>query len=97
MGNVNRGSFPGKAGRVIASILREVPFKSLCVFGGDTLMGIIKETGSESIEAVSEILPGVAFTKVSTRTGTIMLLSKPGGYGGDDVILRIIQHIKGKC
>jgi len=57
-------------------------------------MGIIKETGSDSIEAVSEIVPGVAFTKVQTNSGTLHLFSKPGGYGGKDVILKIIQNIK---
>jgi len=93
--NFQSGTFSEKAGKVISSILQEIPFKALCVFGGDTLMGIIKETGSDSIEAVSEIVPGVAFTKVQTNGGTLQLLSKPGGYGGKDVILKIIKNIKG--
>lgn len=93
--NFHSGTFSEKAGKVISSILQEISFKALCVFGGDTLMGIIKGTGSDSIEAVSEIVPGVAFTKVQTNGGTLQLLSKPGGYGGKDVILKIIQNIKG--
>jgi D-threonate/D-erythronate kinase len=92
--NFHSGTFSEKAGKVIYSIIQKVPFKILCVFGGDTLMGIIKETGSDSIEAVSEIVPGVAFTKVQTNSGTLHLFSKPGGYGGKDVILKIIQNIK---
>ena len=87
-------SFLKKTGRIISAILKEIRVQNLCVFGGDTLMAIMQESGGRYIEAKNEILSGVACAKTNLDSGTITLLSKPGGYGERDVIMKIINHIK---
>ncbi len=87
-------SFSRQTGHIISAILDEVNINTLCIFGGDTLMAIMQESGGRYIEAKNEILPGVACAKTNLYSGTITLLSKPGGYGERDVIMKIINHIK---
>ena len=57
-------------------------------------MAIMQESGGRYIEAKNEILPGVAYAKTILNSGIINLLSKPGGYGEKDVIMKILNHIK---
>lgn len=78
-------------GRIVSSVLNELPVHTLSVFGGDTLMGVMHETGCEYIEPKSEIIPGVSMSVITFKSGKIHLLSKPGGYGEKDVILKIIK------
>ncbi len=92
--NRNHQLFSKQTGRIISAILNEIRISTLCVFGGDTLMEIMKESGSKYVEAKKEILTGVAYAKTNTCAGTIHLLSKPGGYGERGVILKIINHVK---
>ena len=90
----NYQSFSMQTGSIISAILNEVPITVLCVFGGDTLTGILKKSGGKYIETKNEILPGVSCTTADISSGTIYLLSKPGGYGDKDEILKIINHFK---
>jgi len=83
-----------KIGLIITNILNEINFGILCVFGGDTLGGIMNELGCESIKPQSEIIPGVALSLAYSKFGEISLISKPGGYGEKDIILKIINHFK---
>ena len=83
-----------KPGTLVSSILNEVAVSSLCVFGGDTLTGIMDMMGCDSIEPQREIFPGVALASVQSNFGKIHLMSKPGGYGQEELILQIINHIK---
>jgi len=81
-------------GLIVSNILNEIPFKTLCVFGGDTLTGILNKIECNSIEPKSEIISGVALALIDSRIGKIHLISKPGGYGKKDVILQIVNHKK---
>jgi D-threonate/D-erythronate kinase len=92
--NRNHKLFSKQTGKIISAILNEIRISTLCVFGGDTLMGIMKEAGGKYFEAKNEILPGVAHAKTNISAGTIHILSKPGGYGEKDIILKIINHVK---
>ncbi len=92
--NMNSKLFSKKIGQIIAALLQVIHVNTLCVFGGDTLMSIMRETGAGVIEAKTEILPGVAYTKTSLHSGEICLLSKPGGYGEENGIVEIINRVK---
>jgi len=98
-GKRNLQLFSKQTGKIISAIIDEIRVTILCVFGGDTLTGIMNELEDKYIEAKNEILPGVAITKININSGSIYLLSKPGGYGEKDVIMKIIKHTKysGKC
>ena len=95
--NLGKGYFHSvsiKIGELVSEILNEVTVDTLCVFGGDTLTGIMDKMGCESIQPQSEIFPGVALASVQSEFGKIHLISKPGGYGSDKLIWQIINHLR---
>ncbi|MBT3385234.1 MAG: hypothetical protein HN778_11595 [Prolixibacteraceae bacterium] len=95
--NSGKGHFKSvskQIGLIVSNILEEIPFSTLGVFGGDTLNGIMNLLGCDSIEPESEIYTGVALSSVYTKFGKMHLITKPGGYGKKDVILKILSHIK---
>jgi uncharacterized protein YgbK (DUF1537 family) len=65
---------------------------ALIVFGGDTAFGILDALGRPAIHPVLEILPGVPLS----RTGGLFLVTKAGGFGPPDVLVRI-REIMGKA
>jgi len=64
------------------------PRFALVVFGGDTLAGIARANGWKGFVPRDEILPGVAVCEVREQRG-LVLLTKPGGFGDEDVLLRL--------
>jgi D-threonate/D-erythronate kinase len=82
-------------GRIVAKILSERmaatgtdrPDVALVVFGGDTLAGIAQANGWEGFVPRDELLPGVALSEVPGAG--LALISKPGGFGKDDVLLQL--------
>jgi uncharacterized protein YgbK (DUF1537 family) len=81
-------------GSIVAAIINEVDIRSLCVIGGDTLMGITDRLNCDFIAPKTEILPGVGFSLASIQNQSIQILTKPGGYGEEDVIVQIFNVIK---
>ncbi len=84
---------PKQIGRMVAEIFKESSFTMLCVFGGDTLNGILNALGAESIEPNRELFPGVALASVFGTFGKIHLITKPGGYGEKNEIVKIFNQI----
>lgn len=84
--------FSKQTGKIISAIIDEIRITTLCVFGGDTLIAVMNELGGKYFKAKNEMLPGVAISKTNISTGSIYLLSKPGGYGERDIIMKIIKH-----
>lgn len=87
-------------GRIVAAILSKRrageelsgPDFTLVVFGGDTLAGIARANGWEGFVPRAEMLPGVALSEIP-ETG-LALVSKPGGFGNDDVLLKLREAIR---
>jgi uncharacterized protein YgbK (DUF1537 family) len=66
-------------------------FKTLIVFGGDTLMGIAGAMSWNSFVPRGELEPGVT---VATPAGSeLCVISKAGGFGDADVLNRIVSKI----
>ena len=81
-------------GQFIARILETCDIGILIVVGGDTLMALVSEMNIPFLHPVKEVLPGVVLSKVKIKGQSTYLVTKPGGYGEKDTLLRIIQHIK---
>jgi len=81
-------------GIIARFIMEHIPYKTIVVFGGDTLMGIIKSLNCNYIEPESEILPGVAISLTVWEEKQLQLITKPGGYGDENVIFQISKHFK---
>lgn len=85
-------------GRTVAGILRRTAVDALVVFGGDTLFGIVAALGFPVLRSVGEVFPGVAAARISGaaladslpgRVHDLVVVSKAGGFGGEDVLARI--------
>ncbi|MHB8065070.1 MAG: four-carbon acid sugar kinase family protein [Ruminiclostridium sp.] len=69
---------------------------SLVVFGGDTAIQIIEAIECVGLTPLEEIVPGVAVSKAIGKYGEVTLISKAGGFGERDVLLKIQDYLRGR-
>ncbi len=85
-----------RQGRLVASLIERVGFDTLIVFGGDTLIAIMRAVGIDSLAPLEEITAGVPVSLASVRSGKrLLVVSKAGGFGGDRVLERIDRYLDG--
>jgi uncharacterized protein YgbK (DUF1537 family) len=65
----------------------------LVVFGGDSLLGIIKSLNYSSLIPIKEILPGTVISRPVAETGSGLLVTKAGAFGEKDLIQKIAEII----
>ena len=66
---------------------------ALAVFGGDTLFALAQALGVAAIEPLGELSPGVVLSRAQGALGGFTLVSKAGGFGGEDVLCSIRQAL----
>ena len=76
-------------GQLVSDLIKEQNIRNMIVFGGDTLIGILKNIKCQYIIPVSEIFPGVVFTKAVGKETAINVITKAGGFGEENIIERI--------
>lgn len=81
-------------GQLVSELIREHEIRNLIIFGGDTLMGILKNIGCQYIIPVSEIFPGVVFTRAVGKDTAINVITKAGGFGEESIIERINEFLE---
>jgi uncharacterized protein YgbK (DUF1537 family) len=69
---------------------------TLVVFGGDTAIHIMEAIECFGLRSLEEIVPGVAVAKAVGKYGEIILISKAGGFGEKDVLIKIQNYLKEK-
>ena len=80
---------------LIASLLQVIQIEVLVIFGGDTALAILKALQLKRMEAVSEIIPGVALLKpLNGMTNPIYIVTRPGGFGEENHIGLIENFFK---
>ena len=81
-------------------VLPAVPFADvIAVFGGDTLLGLIKELSLTGLRPCREILPGVVLSKAERLLESerdLWIVSKSGGFSGKNIIPEIIRLLNGE-
>ncbi len=80
-------------GIVTRMILERVNPDILCIFGGDTLLGIMKELGADVIYPEREILPGIVLGTALCGGRVQKIVTKAGSFGGTDVIRQIGEKL----
>ena len=83
-------------GEIASQVLERTSFRLLTVFGGDTLVAVARALGWCGLLPQDEILPGVVVSRVSGSTDELLLVSKAGGFGPEDVLLRIKDLLGGR-
>ena len=81
-------------GQLVSDLIREHEIRNLIIFGGDTLMGILKNIGCQYIIPMSEIFPGVVFTRAVGKDTAINVITKAGGFGEESIIERINEFLE---
>ena len=75
--------------RTLDRAAEEAPIRNLVVFGGDTLLGIADKIGCHLMRPLQEIVPGVVLARFENCRLALNVISKAGGFGGEDVVARI--------
>ncbi len=63
--------------------------------GGDTAMAILRAAGRSTLDVSCELLPGIACARLAVGERNIWLVTKAGGFGAPDALLRIGQRLRG--
>lgn len=64
----------------------------MCV-GGDTLLALMQSVGVHELVPVCELSKGVVLTSFRYREREIYIMTKSGGFGDDELIVRLAENI----
>jgi len=83
-------------GELAKRVSEKEKFAGLVLTGGDVAMSVLKSMGIRRLRLEKEILPGIPLT---TTTGGeydgLKIVTKAGGFGGENALLEIVQQLKG--
>ena len=68
----------------------------LVVTGGETAKHIARRLQAQEIRVLHEVQPGIPLCLMHTPCGVIPLVTKAGGFGGDDVFTQCVQAMTGE-
>ncbi len=88
-----RRLIPEAHGQIADFLARNHMDITVLTTGGDTLMGYMKLIGCTQIRPVCEIEPGVVVSELENRGFLQQVISKSGGFGTEDVLVRIAEKI----
>lgn len=82
-------------GRSVADILREGKFATALLTGGETAQSVLRELDIDCLEVLGEVLPGIAAARALSGERNLTILTKSGGFGTPDDILRLAAATQG--
>lgn len=89
---------PSKIVSSIGAVTKEILCRGradvLIVFGGDTLMGIMRELHCDVMQPITEIETGVVLARLYSDVYRLSIITKAGGLGKEDVILSIGRYMQ---
>lgn len=81
-------------GNLITFLIEKNDLKNIIIFGGDTLIGILKEMNITKIYPLIEITSGVVLAKVYFNDNELNIITKAGGFGNKDIIKDIEKFLE---
>lgn len=91
---INETGISRRLGELVRSLLAKRSFESLIIFGGDTAFAIMATLGVAAIAPLSEILPGVALSRIEAMGRDLLLVTKAGGFGGPETVIQIRDALR---
>ena len=86
----------GFLGQVTRAICDSISVKGLMLTGGDTAIKVAAALSAAGTIIGDEVLPGIPWGNfISDEYGDIRVVTKAGGFGGEDSIAKIIDFLKG--
>lgn len=76
-------------GELAVNIMEREPGAAMMVIGGDTLQAVTDRMGFDRLELLGELVPGVVRIRARKDKREWILLTKSGGFGGEDLLLRL--------
>lgn len=80
-------------GGLIGMLIEEGVGGSFAVFGGDTLVSVMRAIGGRGIVPICEIESGVVLSTLAFKNGEMSLITKSGGLGSKEIIIRIEEFV----
>ncbi len=80
-------------GELVKKVLEFNCIGTLVVFGGDTAVSVIKALGCDGIVPLEEIIPGVVASRVIGADKALLLITKAGGFGSENVLQEIEEYL----
>ncbi len=80
----------GELSAILANNSKDTTFFFI---GGDTLNAFLNRLGVKEITPVAELLPGVVLSQVNFEGRKLGVVSKSGGFGSEDIILRVQESL----
>jgi D-threonate/D-erythronate kinase len=69
----------------------------LVVTGGDTAIEVCRALEADSLEVLEEVAPGIPLCELSgSRMGPIRIVTKAGGFGDRDALIKAVRVLGGK-
>lgn len=78
-----------RLGQLIQALLRRGMERRVMIIGGDTLSAFIDTIGCRTISPLREIDHGVVLSRFAYDGKTHQILSKSGGFGGEELLVKI--------
>jgi len=89
------GLFQGvadKMGMLCTKLLDKNWFPGWVIFGGDTISGILAALSVDVLQPMNELMPGLPVLTIPDKR--LILMSKAGGFGSEDLILEILDRVR---
>lgn len=83
----------GCHGRIVRYLLEHGMQHTVMMTGGDTLMGFMKEIQCTQLYPICEIEKGVVLSRLEWEGKKIQIISKSGGFGCKNVIMKIADKV----
>lgn len=80
-------------GKITAEIIKQTKIGNIIVFGGDTALGIMDAISCHGASVKKEISPGVPISEIICDEYHMNLITKAGGFGEDDILIKIEDYI----
>lgn len=90
-------------GKQLLHLIRDRGSDAVLIFGGDTAYGLVAALGRPVLHAAGEPITGVALARIAAadllqalpeRSRDLYVLTKAGGFGSSDLIMRLQQALK---
>lgn len=80
-------------GYILNEIIKEELKCTIMITGGDTLIGCMKQMDVYEMEPIRELAPGIVLSRFNSRNAECYIISKSGGFGGEQLLLELAEQI----
>jgi len=75
-------------------LLSAAPGSALVVTGGSTALAVADVLGAGSLRLLGEVAAGVALGELRVGDRPIPTITKSGGFGAPEALLRAVEHLE---